>query len=82
VIFLYHVKEDLQALSRILHGFGEVTGLVTNVQKSMVVSIRCFEIDLDDILHEFPSIRSHFTILGASTFGASSMKCGFQIFGG
>jgi hypothetical protein len=39
VIFMAPIREDFEALSRILNGFGEVTGLVTNVQKSSVVPI-------------------------------------------
>jgi hypothetical protein len=34
-------KEYIEAFSHILHGFGQVTGLVANVQKSKVVPIRC-----------------------------------------
>jgi hypothetical protein len=59
-IFLAPIKEDLQALSRILLGFGEVTDLVTNVQKSMVLPIRCAELDLEAILYDFPAIHSNF----------------------
>jgi hypothetical protein len=39
VIFMAPRKDDMEMLSRILKDFGEVTGLVTNVQKSMVVPI-------------------------------------------
>jgi hypothetical protein len=62
VIFMAPIKEDIDALSRILHGFGQVTGLIANVQKSSVVPIRCSEIDLDSILHGFPALRASFPI--------------------
>jgi hypothetical protein len=42
--------------------FGEVTGLATNVQKSMMVPIRCSEIDLVASLLGFPATRSNFSI--------------------
>jgi hypothetical protein len=47
VIFMAPRRDDMETLSRILQEFREVTGLVTNVQKSMVVPIRCSEINLD-----------------------------------
>jgi hypothetical protein len=55
-------KDDMETLSRILKDFGEVTGLVTNVQKSMVAPIRCSEINLEEILNGFPALRSSFPI--------------------
>jgi hypothetical protein len=39
VIFMTPIREDFEALSCILSGYGEVTGHVTNVQKSSVVPI-------------------------------------------
>jgi hypothetical protein len=54
------LTENMEMLSHILQDFDEVTGLVTNVQKSMVVPIRCSEIDLEEILHGFPALRSSF----------------------
>jgi hypothetical protein len=45
----------MEMLSRILKDFGEVTGLVTNVQKSMVVPIWCSKINLEEILNGFPA---------------------------
>jgi hypothetical protein len=62
VIFMVSKKDDLEMLSRILQDFGEVTGLVTNVNKSMVVPIRCSEINIEDVLHGFPAMRSSFPI--------------------
>lgn len=47
------IKEDIDNLATILMGFGEVTGLVTNVQKSVVVPIRCEGLNLNSILHGF-----------------------------
>jgi hypothetical protein len=62
VIFMAPIKEDIEALSRILSDFGEVTRLVTNVRKISVVPIRCSDIDIDTILHGFPVLRSTFPI--------------------
>jgi hypothetical protein len=62
VIFMVPKREDMEMLSRILKDFGEVTGLVTNVNKSMVVPIRCSEINIDEVLHGFPATRSSFPI--------------------
>jgi hypothetical protein len=46
--FCSSFKEDVDRLPRI-QGFREVTGLVTNVQKSMVVTIQCSTVDLDTL---------------------------------
>jgi hypothetical protein len=50
-------KDDTQNLSTILHGFGEVTGLCTNFQKSSVVPIRCGQVDLDGLQVERVSFQ-------------------------
>jgi hypothetical protein len=62
VIFMAPKKDDMEMLSRILQDFGEVTGLVTNFNKSMVVPIRCSEINIADVLHGFPAMHSLFPI--------------------
>jgi hypothetical protein len=59
-IFLAPIKEDVNVLSHLLNEFGHVTGLVTNVHKSMVAPIRCSQIDLDVVLANFPASRSSF----------------------
>jgi hypothetical protein len=61
-IFMAPFKEDFEILAHILEGFGEVTGLVTNVHKSLAASIRCSHLDLDEIMHIFPVQRSIFPI--------------------
>ena len=53
-IFVAPYKEDLRTIAEILEGFGEVTGLVTNIHKSMAAPIRCSNIDLGDIMQHFP----------------------------
>jgi hypothetical protein len=50
-IFMAPFKEDFKVLSHILEGSREVTGLVTNVYKSLAAPIRCFHLDLDEIMH-------------------------------
>jgi hypothetical protein len=62
VIFMAPIREDFEALSRILNGFGEVTGLVTNMQKSSVVPIQCSKIDIESVLQGFPVVRTMFPI--------------------
>jgi hypothetical protein len=61
-IFIAPFKEDFVALAHILEGFGEVTGLVTNMHKSIAVPIRCSALDLDDIMQGFPIRRTNFPI--------------------
>ena len=55
-------KEDIQFLASTLSAFGEVTGLVTNCNKSLVAPIRCANIDLDDILQAFPVVQTSFPL--------------------
>jgi hypothetical protein len=45
-----------------LNGFVEVMGVVTNVHKSIVVLIRCANIDLDEIMEILPIQRANFPI--------------------
>jgi hypothetical protein len=45
-VFVTPFKEEIQNLATILDGFGNVTGLCTNFQKSSVVPIRCGHVDL------------------------------------
>lgn len=61
-IFGAPLKEDIDNLMAILKGFGNVTSLVTNVQKCSVVPIRCSAIDLDHVLWAFPAVCSHFPV--------------------
>jgi mannosylglycoprotein endo-beta-mannosidase len=61
-IFIAPFREDFVALAHILEGFGEVTGLVTNMHKSIAVPIRCSALDLDDIMQGFPIRRTNFPI--------------------
>lgn len=59
-IFVAPFKEDIQQLTSILAGFGEVTGFTTNLEKSSVVPISCSGIDLDAVLECFPAKRATF----------------------
>jgi hypothetical protein len=61
-IFAAPIKEDIQNLSSILEGFGEVSRLGANLQKSYVVHIRCDDINLDEVLHGLPVVRASFTL--------------------
>lgn len=62
VDFLAPIKRDIDNLASILRSFGEVTGLVTNMQKSSVVPIGCGNIDLMSILQDFPAIHASFPL--------------------
>jgi hypothetical protein len=61
-IFIAPFKEDFDALAHILDGFGVVTGLVTNVHKSIAVPIRCANIDLGNIMQGLLIQRTNFLI--------------------
>jgi hypothetical protein len=45
-LFLAPFKEVIENLTSILQGFGEVTGLCTNFQKSIIFPIRCGHINM------------------------------------
>lgn len=57
------IREDIQRPTAILHGFGEVTSLVTNLEKILVAPIRCTDIDLDMVLENFPAKRATFPMI-------------------
>lgn len=52
-IFLKPTRRDVTTLTTLLVNFGDATRLMTNAQKSIVVSIRCEELDLGEILTNF-----------------------------
>ena len=57
-IFVAPVHEDIMRLTAILHGFGEVTGLAANLEKTLVAPIGCADINLDAVLDSFPAKRA------------------------
>jgi hypothetical protein len=59
-IFLAPTQDDVSTLARIMHNFGNVTGLVTNVGKSLVAPIRCNDLDLAHIIHDLPAASTTF----------------------
>jgi hypothetical protein len=61
-IFLTPTVQDLSGLAYILQQFGEVTGLVTNVSKSSIAPIQCDNINMPDILDNFPAATTLFPI--------------------
>ena len=61
-VFMAPIKKDIDNLSAILSGFGEVTGLCTNFHKSSVLPIRCNHLNLEHILQGLPAIRASFPI--------------------
>ena len=61
-VFLAPIKRDVDNLASILRGFGEVTGLCTNFQKSSVVPIRCSHLNLGHTLQSLPATRATFPV--------------------
>ena len=61
-VFLAPIKKDVDNLASILKGFGEVTGLCTNFQKSSVVPIRCNHLDLGRLTQSLPAARTSFPL--------------------
>jgi hypothetical protein len=52
-VFINPIKEEVDTLMEIMRHFGEATGLRINISKSSVVSIRCDEVNLDQVLQSF-----------------------------
>jgi hypothetical protein len=61
-VFLNPVREEVDVLMEIMHKFREAMGLRINVQKSIVVLIRCSQVNLDDVLQNFAGARAAFPI--------------------
>lgn len=61
-IFLAPTTHDVEGLTSILQSFGEVSGLVTNVSKSSVAPIQCADINLDEVLANFPATTTPFPL--------------------
>jgi hypothetical protein len=59
-IFVAPTYDDVSNLARILCNFGSITGLVTNIGKSLVAPIRCIDLDLEHVLHELPAAVTTF----------------------
>ena len=59
-IFLNPNRGELQAVKDMLQMFGEVTGLITNLEKSSIHPIYCENIDLDHVLEPFPGACNTF----------------------
>jgi hypothetical protein len=62
VVFLKPSVRDTTNLREILLNFGRVTGLQTNLQKTIVSTISCDNIDLEEILASLPIARAHFPL--------------------
>ena len=61
-VFLAPIKRDVDNLANILRGFGEVTGLCTNFNKSSFVPIRCNHLDLGRLTQRLPTARAYFPL--------------------
>jgi hypothetical protein len=54
-VFAHPDKDELLSLSAILDFFGKASGLITNIAKTEVFPIRCDDIDITDLLSDFPA---------------------------
>jgi hypothetical protein len=54
-VFANPDKDELQSLLAILDFFGKASGLITNLTKTEVFPIRCGNIDIPDLLSDFPA---------------------------
>jgi hypothetical protein len=61
-IILSPTMHDVEGLVSILQNFGEVCGLVTNATKSSISPIQCANINLEEILTNFPATMTPFPI--------------------
>ena len=61
-VFLAPIKRDVDNLANILRGFGEVTGLCTNFNKSSFVPIQCNHLDLGRLTQRLPTARTSFPL--------------------
>jgi hypothetical protein len=50
VLFINPNKADMDMTMEIMQGFGKAAGLHMNITKSLIVPIRCEEINLDEVL--------------------------------
>jgi hypothetical protein len=62
MIFSNPIKEDITCIMHIMRAFGEATGLNINMAKSFVETIRCAEVDMNEVLQDFAGIRATFPI--------------------
>lgn len=62
IIFIKPDRQEIDALIKILEGFGDATGLRVNMSKSSVVPICCDNVDLDSVLQNFEGRTASFPI--------------------
>ena len=65
-IFLNPVRDEVQAVSTLLHMFGQASGLNINLSKCAAYPIHCHDVNLEDVLQGFPCPVKNFpcTYLG------------------
>lgn len=61
-LFVNPCKEDVDLTMEIMNKFGDATGLKINMSKSLVLPIRCANLNLDNILTDFGGQRASFPI--------------------
>lgn len=62
VIFIKPTQADVANATKLLNFFEEATGLKTNLQKTIVAPISCDNVDLEEILSEWPVARTGFPL--------------------
>jgi hypothetical protein len=60
IIFMAPNHAEVSNLAQGLNNFGNVTSLFTNFEKSLVVPIRCNEVDLVHVLQDLPATTTTF----------------------
>jgi hypothetical protein len=70
VLFVQPFEEDFQCVKTILDCFGSATGLVSNLQKSSVIPIRCNEQAVQMV--QYSSV--HFFLFSLHLFGAADFR--------
>lgn len=62
MIFTNPVKSDINCIMEIMKAFGDATGLRINMTKSSIATIRCADIDMEEVLQDFTGRTVSFPI--------------------
>jgi hypothetical protein len=59
-LFLNPIKEEMIVIQKVLHNFGEVSGLKANLNKCVAYPIQCSNLDIADVLSNFGGATGSF----------------------
>jgi hypothetical protein len=59
-LFLNPIQEDMIVTQRVLHTFGEISGLKANLNKCVIYPIQCDNLDIAEVLREFGGSARNF----------------------